>query len=121
MNYQVNESNEILYVECLPDGGVVRSERDALDLVAACGESGATRLMIHAGNLSPEFFDLKTRLAGEVLLKLAMYRIKLAAVLTPELVGDGRFYEMVIEANRRNQEFHVFYDRAEAEAWLIGD
>ena len=56
-----------------------------------------------------------------MLLKLGNYRIKLAAVLTPELVGDGRFAEMAMEANRRNREFHVFYDRAEAEAWLVAE
>lgn len=121
MNYQLNKVNNVEYVEILPDGGVVASEREALDLVSACGENLTPRLMLHAENLSPEFFDLKTRLAGEVLLKLSNYRIKLAAVLTPELVGDGRFAEMAMEANRRNREFHVFYDRAEAEAWLVAE
>ena len=73
MNYQLNKVNDVEYVEILPDGGVVASERDALDLVSACGENLTPRLMIHAENLSPEFFDLKTRLAGEVLLKFGLH------------------------------------------------
>jgi PadR family transcriptional regulator, regulatory protein AphA len=121
MDYQLVEVNGQSYVECLADGGVVASERDALDLVAACGESGTARLMLHAGNLPAEFYDLKTGLAGNVLLKLGNYRLQVAAVLTPELVGNGRFYEMVLETNRRSRDFRVFYTRAEAEAWLIAE
>lgn len=121
MEYRVVEVNGNRYVECLPDGGMLTSERDALELVAACGETGTNQVMLHAGNLPAEFYDLKTGLAGAVLLKMSNYRIRLAAVLTPALVGTGRFYEMVLETNRRSREFRVFYTRAEAEDWLISE
>lgn len=93
------------------------SEQDALELVAACGEYNTDRVMLHASNLTDDFYQLRTGLAGAVLQKFANYRIRAAAVLTPELVNQGRFKEMVLEANRGNQ-FRVFYDRESAEAWL---
>jgi len=106
------------YVECLPDDQLMNTEADVLDLVAACGEHGCDRLMIHACNLPQTFYDLKTGLVGVMFLKFSNYRIKCAAVLTPELVGNGRFAEMVWEENRGRQ-FHVFYDRDSAEKWLV--
>lgn len=118
MNYRVIERNGASYVECFDGQVCLRDERDALDWVAVCGEQGAGRLMIHAANLTGDFFDLSTGVAGAILLKFSTYRIKLAAVLTPELAGQGRFREMVLETNRGNH-FRVFYRREDAEAWLV--
>src|SRR5512138_1211866 len=109
MNYRLVETQTKPYIECLEDGWQVKSESDALDLVAACGEYRANRLLLHPENFPPDFFQLRTGLAGAVLLKLSNYRIKVAAVLTPDQVGEGRFQEMALEANRRNGEFHIFY------------
>jgi len=110
------------YVECTSGAGnLIASERDALDLVAACGENGTHRLLIQAENLTPEFYQLKTGLAGAILLKFSNYFLKVAALLTPELVNQGRFREMVLEANRTSREFKVFYDHESAEKWLLRD
>ena len=117
-NYRLVDNPENPYVECLPDGGQIESERDVLDLVAACGEHLAHRLLIHAESLTEDFYNLKTGLAGAVLLKFSNYKIKAALVLTPEVV-TGRFEEMVMEANRRNREIHVFYEQEAAVAWLV--
>lgn len=120
MTYILVEQNGKNYLECLPGRMPVNSERDALDLVALCGENSTHRLMLHAEHLPPAFFDLKTRLAGDVLLKFANYRIKVVALVTPDLVGEGRFAEMAMESNRFN-EFGVFYARPQAEQWLLRD
>lgn len=93
------------------------SESDALDLVAACGEAGTQNLLLHGSNLAPAFFDLKSGLAGAALLKFSNYRLRVAAVLTPEQVGDGRFAEFASET-RRSHDFRIFYDRDAAVRWL---
>ncbi len=74
MSYTLIDIEGKTYVECQPGVLCLRNEADALDLVAACGENETHRLMIHAGNLSPDFFDLSTRVAGEILLKFYNYR-----------------------------------------------
>jgi hypothetical protein len=99
------------FVECLPDM-LIANEDDALELVAFCGESGTQRLLVHA-----EFFNLHSRLAGNILLKLSNYRIILAAVIPPEKIGSGRFSEMVQETNR-GREFRVYNTRDDAVKWL---
>lgn len=118
MEYQLVNINSQTYVECLPNQDQLASEANALDLVAACGECGTNRLMLHASNLPEDFYQLNTGLAGEVLLKFSNYRLRVAAVLTPELVNQGRFREMALETNRGNQ-FRIFYDRQSAQDWLI--
>lgn len=98
------------------DGGLA-TERDALDLVAACWENGTRRVLFNAEALADDFFQLKSGLAGAVLLKLSNYQIR-AAVIPAEKIGQGRFYEMVLETNR-GADFHAYPTRAEAEKWLI--
>jgi hypothetical protein len=106
------------YLEVIPSEWRVASERHALDLVAACGENGTNRLLLHAASLSEDFYQLKTGLAGDVLQKFANYRIRSAAIIPLELASQGRFGEMVWEANRGNQ-FRVFQDLRLAEQWLV--
>ena len=122
MEYSVVQKGDKKYVECTSgEGNQVVNERDALDLVAACGENDTHRLMLRAENLTPEFYQLRTGLAGSILLKFSNYYLKVAAVLTPELVNQGRFREMVLETNRTSNEFRVFYEQDKAEEWLLKD
>lgn len=109
------------FLECLPHGGRIQSEADALDLVAACGEHGVNRLLFYEENLTDDFFDLRTGLAGAVLLKFSNYTLRAAAVISSVRASTGRFGEMVLEANRRNHDFRVFAERESAEAWLLWD
>lgn len=116
MDYRLGEKDGKQYVDCLAR---VESEKDALDLVAACGENRVQTLMLHAENLPQEFYDLRTGLAGEVLQKFVTYYLRVAAVLNPELVNQHeRFREMVREANR-GSHFRVYYTVEEAESWLL--
>ncbi|MBN2257855.1 MAG: DUF4180 domain-containing protein [Anaerolineaceae bacterium] len=104
------------FVECLP-AMLISGEAEALELIGFCGENETDRLLIHAGNLTADFFDLHTRVAGNILLKLANYRITLAAVIPKDKIGNGHFSEMVMETNR-GREFRVFDTRKEAVNWL---
>lgn len=117
--YRIVQIDGILIVECLP-AARIPSEQGALDWVATCGELEASRLLVHAENLIEDFYDLKTGLAGAVLLKFTNYRIQVALVLPPERLSQGRFGEMAREANRRSREFRVFTDREQGLSWLAG-
>lgn len=116
---RVVRHNGRAYVECLPGGQGLESENDALDLVAACGEAQTDYLMVHEECLPEAFFDLRTRLAGHVLLKFNNYRIRCAFFLPSGWPEVGRFYEMALEANRASREMHFFTKRESAEQWLL--
>jgi hypothetical protein len=107
-----------IIVTCIPDGTKLKSEADALDAVTACGEYDTNKILIPGESLSESFYDLKSGLAGAVLLKFSNYRIKAAVIVRPENIGHGKFYEFVLEANRGN-DFRVFQDRDKALDWLL--
>lgn len=119
MNFTLIQRNNTNIAVCMPDGNQISSEADALEAVAACGEFGTDRLLIPGESLSGTFFDLKSGLAGVVLLKFSNYFIKAAVVIPAEKVGQGKFYEFVLETNRGN-EFRVFQDKGKAMDWLAG-
>ena len=119
MNYQVVEHKGVAYIECLPGDGRIEQEQDALDLVGICGEHGTRRVLLPEALLSEDFFNLKTGLAGAVLLKFVNYWIKAALVLPRERSSAGRFGEMVLEANRSSRHLHVFDNPHAAADWLV--
>lgn len=116
MDYHLVNHHDRSFIELLPAAQLANT-RDALDWIALCGEYRAGGLLVYSDNLSPAFFDLRSGMAGEILLKFVVYHVKVAAVLSAELVGNGRFSEMVRETNR-GAEFRVFYNREQAAAWL---
>jgi PadR family transcriptional regulator AphA len=122
MEYRIVANGSNKYIECLPgiNESLIKGEQDALEWIAKCGEEHIQRLMIHAANLTPDFYQLRTGVAGAILQKFVTYSIKVAAILTPELVNQGKFCEMVLESNR-GRHFHVFYAIEEAEQWLFRD
>ncbi len=118
MEYRILEGEGKKLVECLPAGGRIGNEKDALELVAICGENECSSLLIHGNNLTADFFHLRTGIAGDILLRFVIYRLKVALVLSVGKEEPARFKEMAAEANRGNQ-FHVCHDRSEAETWLL--
>jgi len=87
------------------------------DLVAACIESGADSVLLDQSALSPSFFDLSTGVAGELLHRLSVYRIRMAAVVADLSVYSEPFQDFVRETNRGNQ-FRFFGNREAAVQWL---
>jgi hypothetical protein len=75
---------DIEIAEVLGEGVLVSSAADALDVLAGVG---CDRVILHAANLSPDFFRLATGVAGEIMQKFVNYRVRLAVVGG---VGDTR-------------------------------
>lgn len=86
MNIEITNHNGVFIAELIADGIVIKDVQDALDVMANATYSGAEKVIIHANNITPDFFDLKTKLAGEILQKFSNYRVPLA------IVGDFSKY-----------------------------
>ncbi|MEV4612909.1 DUF4180 domain-containing protein [Kitasatospora sp. NPDC049258] len=65
---------------CAADGPPLAGEQDALDLIGQALGTGAHWVAVPADRLAPEFFRLRTRVAGEVVQKFATYRLGLAVL-----------------------------------------
>jgi hypothetical protein len=117
MPFKVKEAYNTTYIECEPIDFIIRNERDVLDLISACHENDTNKVMLHEANLSPEFFDLKTNLAGAVLQKFVNYHLRGAALISLDKITSERFKELIFEHNRSNF-FRFFEDKEAAEKWL---
>jgi len=117
LQYTIRQQGQTRYLEMLPGTLALTSEQDALDWIGLCGELGVNHLLAYEDNLPEAFFDLRSGLAGALLLKFANYRVRLAMLVSPETASRGRFGEMARESNRGNQ-FGVFSTIKHAEEWL---
>jgi len=78
-------------------GVVVTSAQDALTLVA---ESGCGRIVLRREQLHPDFYELRTGLAGEVMQKIVTYGCRLAIVGDFADVHSRSFRALMHESNR---------------------
>lgn len=100
MKIEIIQINDNSIAEIISEEILIRETQDALDIMANCNYQGAYKIIIKEQNISPEFFDLKTGLAGEILQKFSTYRVQLA------IIGDFSKYtskslrDFISESNR---------------------
>jgi Domain of unknown function (DUF4180) len=93
----------------------IRSIRDVSEALGAV--YGADGLLLTESDLSPEFFDLRSGIAGEFFQKFTNYKIHLALVVKSLEVYGKRFGELAFE--HRNHKLIRFFDSVEtAKSWL---
>lgn len=97
--------------------GALETPEAVLGLARVCVEAGAGALRLDAEDLPEAFFALRTGLAGELLQKLQVYRIRLAVVRARRDDLPARFQELLREADR-GAWFRFLPTREAAEAWL---
>ena len=92
--------------------------RSMSDITNAVGATfGAAGLILTESDLAPEFFDLKTGLAGELFQKFTNYQLRLALIVAEaERYGD-RFNELARE-HRTHRYIRIVRTRDEADAWM---
>lgn len=118
MNFKKIENKHGCYLDCTSLAGVLSSEKDAIELISACLSSGTSNLLLHERSVSPDFFKLRTGLAGAALNKFQIYNIKVALILQDKSLLDSRFGEMVMESNKGN-DFRVYDSVQAAEEWML--
>jgi PadR family transcriptional regulator, regulatory protein AphA len=105
------------YVSSTAEDAPIASGQDILDLLALCSEIQKGVLLLEEAHLSPDFFDLSSGLAGEIMLKLTNYWVKTAVVANLPAIPSQRFHELVYECNKGSQ-INFFSDTYSAAAWL---
>lgn len=86
----------------VPDGPALGSEDDAVDVLGLAFSEDANVVVVPAEHVAPDFFTLSTRVAGDVVRKFAMYRIRLVVLgdITAHLAASDAFRAFVHETNR---------------------
>lgn len=82
---------------------VINTTSDGLNLLGNLYYQGFDKIIIHEKNITPDFFDLKNGIAGEILQKFSNYRVRLV------IVGDFSKYtgksinDFMYESNKGRQ------------------
>ena len=82
---------------------VLTSVEDGLSLLGDLYYQGFDKIILHEENIVSEFFDLKTKLAGEVLQKFVQYRIPLAVVGDFSKYTSKSLRDFIYECNQGRQ------------------
>ncbi|WP_284641094.1 DUF4180 domain-containing protein [Paenibacillus silviterrae] len=86
----------------------VEDAQSALDLLATVRyETDSDRMILHKSLLSESFFDLSTRLAGEVVQKFINYRMKLAIVGDFSTYSSKSLKHFIYESNNGTDLFFL--------------
>ncbi|SCC30154.1 DUF4180 domain-containing protein [Bacillus mycoides] len=87
---------------------VISDVQSALDLLATVQyEVDSKRIIIHKSLISESFFDLKTRLAGDILQKFINYRVKIAIVGDFSMYTSKSLKDFIFECNKGNDIFYL--------------
>ncbi|MBO1582807.1 DUF4180 domain-containing protein [Bacillus sp. XF8] len=103
-NIAVVRSDEIL----------IRDVQSALDFMATVQyEAACNRIVIRKSLLSESFFDLKTRLAGQILQKFINYRVKVAIIGDFSAYSSQSLKDFIYECN---SGYDIFFLPTEQQA-----
>ena len=98
----------------------IASVQDALDILADANYQGAQKIILKKEHLHEDFFDLQTKLAGDIMQKVVNYYQQLAVVGDFSSLRKKNWLDFVYENNKTRQI--VFVESAdEAVKSLIRD
>lgn len=100
MQIETIDFNGRTIAELVGEGLAMQDERGALDLLAQAGELGAQAILLREEHLPPAFFDLSSKLAGDILNKFAVYRFQLAILGDFEKYQSRSLQAFIRESNR---------------------
>lgn len=87
---------------------IIREVQDALDLLASVHYNhDSNKILINKSNLTEEFFELRTKLAGEILQKFVNYQVKLAIVGDFDGYTSKSLKDFIYECNKGKQIFFL--------------
>lgn len=103
MKIETHDINDTKIAELISDDTIINNIEDGLDLLGNLYYQDFDKIIIYEKNVTPDFFDLKNGIAGEILQKFSNYRVRLA------IVGDFSKYtsksvnDFVYESNKGRQ------------------
>jgi hypothetical protein len=107
MKFIEHEIGHSKAVEIVSDEIIINSEEDALDLMANIGYLYDSRkIIMYRKNLSEDFFNLSSGIAGSIMQKFSNYRVQ-AAIIGDFNDGSTSLKAFIIECNRTRQVLFV--------------
>ncbi len=113
MTIEHHHINETKIAEVISSKTILRDTEDGLNLMGDLYYQGFDGVILHEKNITPDFFDLKTKIAGEILQKFAQYRMPLVIVGDLSKFSSKSLTDFIYESNKGR---HVNFVASSAEA-----
>lgn len=104
---------EIKIAEITSDVTIIGSTEDGLDLLGNLYYQGYDRIILNERNITPDFFDLRSGIAGEILQKFSTYRVRLAIVGDFSKYTSKSLVDFIYESNNGR---HISFVKSTTEA-----
>ncbi|MFC3199304.1 DUF4180 domain-containing protein [Parapedobacter deserti] len=100
MNIQPHKIDGKEIAEITSDKIIIQHTDDALDLMGNIYYQGFESMILYEKNITADFFDLKNKMAGDILQKFSNYRIRLAIVGDFSNLSSKSLKEFIYESNK---------------------
>ncbi len=78
MNIKIHSVGSTAIAEPVSENIEITTVENALDLIGNADYRGARKIIIKKEHFTPDFFDLKSKIAGDILQKFSTYRMQMA-------------------------------------------
>ena len=103
MNIEVHQVENRKIAEIQASDIVIHSTEDALNLMGDLYYQGYDGLILHEEQITSAFFDLKTKMAGEILQKFSNYRFPLVLIGDFSKFPSQSLQDFIRESNKGRQ------------------
>jgi hypothetical protein len=103
MNIKAHETGTAKTAEIIAEEILINTPEDGLQLLADLYYQGFDKIVIHEKNITPDFFDLKTGIAGEILQKFSNYRMQMVIVGEFSKYPGQSIKDFIYESNKGKQ------------------
>jgi len=103
MEIKIHTINDRKIAEIISDDIVLQTVEDAVDLIGNMSYQGFDKLIIHEENIISDFFELKNKIAGNILQKFSQYSMPLAIIGDFEKYESKSLNDFIFESNKGNQ------------------
>ncbi len=100
MKIETHTIQGIKTAEIISDENILKTTESGIQLIGDLYYQGFDRILIYEKNITPEFFDLKTKIAGDILQKFAQYRMGITIIGDFSKFNSARLNEFIYESNK---------------------
>lgn len=103
MNIETHNINGKKIAEIITTEIILKTTEDGLDLLGNLSYQGFDKIIIHEKNIIPNFFDLKTKIVGDILQKFTQYQMPLIIVGDFSKFNSKSLNDFIFESNKGKQ------------------
>lgn len=120
MQISVIKENNIEIAIVKSEDILIKDVQSALDLIATVDyETGCSRIIINKASICEEFFDLSTKIAGEILQKFINYRRKIAVIGDFSVYSSKSLKDFIYECNKGKDIFFLPDEKQAVEKLIV--